>query len=226
MPSQLLEQAWKHCVRLRDARGGRCFLTAGCGNEDRVYVDAMNPRPPGAHGGELAGVVHRNIHALIEVRRAEAARRSASDLLADRVSLFAGSISSVIVHGIVFIGWITWNVLPGTPKFDPYPFVMLAVLASVEAIFLSTFVLISQNRQALISEKNAQLDLQVNLLAEHEVTRLIALTEQIAQKVGVPVPEHALQELKKDVVPERVLAEIDRTQGLHGEPDGERTGSH
>jgi len=102
--------------------------------------------------------------------------------------------------------------VPGTPKFDPYPFVMLAVLASVEAIFLSTFVLISQNRQALLNEKNAQLDLQVNLLAEHEVTRLIALTEQIARKVGVTLPEDDLAELKNDVAPERVLDAIDRSQ--------------
>jgi uncharacterized membrane protein len=114
-------------------------------------------------------------------------------------------------HDLFFASWLAWSTLPGTPKFDPYPFVMLAVLASVEAIFLSTFVLISQNRQAAMNEQNAQLDLQINLLAEHEVTRLITLTEQIARKVGVPVSEESLQELKQDVAPERVLAEIDRT---------------
>jgi uncharacterized membrane protein len=162
--------------------------------------------------GELAGVVHKNIRALLEVRRSQDAKRTTSDTLADRVSVFAGSIRSVLLHAVTFTAWLVWNVLPGTPKFDPYPFVMLAVLASVEAIFLSTFVLISQNRQAQINERNAQLDLQVNLLAEHEVTRLIALTEQIAHKVGVPLPEDGLRELKQDVAPERVLAEIDRTQ--------------
>jgi uncharacterized membrane protein len=120
------------------------------------------------------------------------------------------------------VGWILWNTIPGLPKFDPYPFVMLAMTASVEAIFLSTFVLISQNRQSHMSEKNAQLDLQVNLLAEHEITRLIALTERIAMKIGVPIHEHDLDDLKKDVSPERVLAEIERTgvastEGVEGE---------
>lgn len=166
------------------------------------------------HGnsGELAHIVQRNIRALLEFRRREDAKRALSDLLADRVSLFIGSMKSVAIHGLLFASWLVWNTVPGTPKFDPYPFVMLAVLASVEAIFLSTFVLISQNRQALLNEKNAQLDLQVNLLAEHEVTRLIALTEQIARKVGVVVPKDDLQELKKDVAPERVLDEIDSSQ--------------
>jgi uncharacterized membrane protein len=137
--------------------------------------------------------------------------KTASQMIADRVSAFAGSMVSVAIHGMLFGGWIVWNTVPGLPKFDPYPFVMLAMSASVEAIFLSTFVLISQNRQAKISDKNAQLDLQVNLLAEHEVTRLIALTEQIAQRVGVTVPEHDLDDVKKDVSPVRVLDEIERT---------------
>jgi uncharacterized membrane protein len=166
-----------------------------------------------ASGGELADVVQHNIRALVEVRRRKDAQRSRSDLLADRISKFIGSMKSAAIHGVLFVCWLLWNVVPWTPKFDPYPFVMLAVLASVEAIFLSTFVLISQNRQAAMNERNAQLDLQVNLLAEHEVTRLIALVEQIARKVGVAVPEGDLKELKKDVAPEHVLDEIDRTEG-------------
>jgi uncharacterized membrane protein len=165
-----------------------------------------------SENGELAKVVHENIRALLEVRRREDAKRTIADRLADRVSLFAGSMRSVTMHAVFFGSWLGWNVLPGAPKFDPYPFVMLAVIASVEAIFLSSFVLISQNRQASMNEKSAQLDLQVNLLAEHEVTRLIAMTEEIARKLGVRVPEQAFDELKKDVAPERVLDEIDRTR--------------
>jgi uncharacterized membrane protein len=159
---------------------------------------------------ELAEIMHRNIRALLEVRRRHDANKSNSELVAERITGFAGSMKSIAIHGMGFVGWIVWNVLPWVAKFDPYPFVMLAVFASVEAIFLSTFVLISQNRQSQMNEKNAQLDLQVNLLAEHEVTRLIALTEQIAHKLGVPLAND-LEELKKDIAPERVLEEIDRT---------------
>ena len=178
----------------------------------------MNGNRGIAEHGELATVVHKNIRALLEVRRSDDAKRRSSEVFADRVSLFAGSMKSVIMHAVFFIAWLAWNVLPGTPKFDPYPFVMLAVLASVEAIFLSSFVLISQNRQAAMNEKSAQLDLQVNLLAEHEVTRLIALTEDIARKLGVRVADHQFDELKKDVAPEQVLSEIDRTQEAVIEP--------
>ena len=160
---------------------------------------------------ELANIVHRNIRALMEVRKNEEHKRSRSEIIADRVTAFAGSMLSVAIHGTLFGSWIVWNALPGLPKFDPYPFVMLAMTASVEAIFLSTFVLISQNRQAQINEKSAQLDLQVNLLAEHELTRLIALSEQIARKVGVSVDVRDLEDVKRDVSPVRVLHEIERT---------------
>ena len=69
--------------------------------------------------------------------------------------------------------------------FDPFPFVMLAMIASVEAIFLSTFVLISRNRQARLAERRAELDLQISLLAEHEITRLVERLEAVAEHLGV-----------------------------------------
>ena len=75
---------------------------------------------------------------------------------------------------------------PGLRPFDPFPFVMLAMAASVEAIFLSTFVLISQNRMAELADKRADLDLQINLLSEHEITRLVKLLDAVAKRLGIP----------------------------------------
>ena len=96
------------------------------------------------------------------------------------------------------------------PKFDP-TFVVLAMVASVEAIFLSTFVLITQNRMAAAAEKRAELDLQVSLLTEHEITRLIQLVSAIGDRLGLEeVCDPELNELKNDVHPERVLDKIDR----------------
>ena len=95
------------------------------------------------------------------------------------------------------------------PKFDP-TYVVLAMWASVEAIFLSTFVLISQNRMAEIADKRADLNLQISLLAEHEVTRLIDLVSAIAKHLELEeghAPE--LDELKRDVQPEKVLDSLD-----------------
>ncbi|MFL5310326.1 MAG: DUF1003 domain-containing protein [Myxococcales bacterium] len=172
------------------------------GTDPRIVSSGMPAK------GELAGVVHRNIAELLEVRRSFDRRKSRQDSLADAVTRFTGSMAFVWIHAGLFAGWLLWNTLPGTPKFDPYPFVMLAMVASVEAIFLSTFVLISQNRQAALAEKRAELDLQINLLAEHEVTRLIALSEAIALKLGVEVARD-LGELKRDVAPGEVLEQIE-----------------
>jgi uncharacterized membrane protein len=83
--------------------------------------------------------------------------------------------------------------------------------ASVEAIFLSTFVLISQNRIADAERQRAELDLQINLLAEHEVTRLIDLTTRIAERLDIPANDAELQELRRDVAPEVVLERIRAT---------------
>ena len=82
--------------------------------------------------------------------------------------------------------------------------------ASVEAIFLSTFVLITQNRMAAAAEKRAELDLQISLLAEHEITKLTAMVAAIAERIGIDAacdPEVA--EITQDVIPEAVLDEIE-----------------
>jgi uncharacterized membrane protein len=108
----------------------------------------------------------------------------------------------------------------GFAPFDPFPFVMLAMIASVEAIFVSTFVLISQNRMARIAEKHAELDLQINLLAEHEITRLIHITDAIARHLGVEFYSDAThEELKAQVNPDQVLDEMARAeQDIRSEP--------
>ncbi|TIO63095.1 MAG: DUF1003 domain-containing protein, partial [Mesorhizobium sp.] len=92
--------------------------------------------------------------------------------------------------------------------------VILAMFASVEAIFLSTFVLINQNRMAAQDDARADLDLQVSLLNEHETTKLIKLVEEIAKRLDVPTEaDNELKELKRDVAPEAVLDKIKETTG-------------
>ncbi|HYG36528.1 MAG TPA: DUF1003 domain-containing protein, partial [Clostridia bacterium] len=125
---------------------------------------------------EMAQIVDRNIRALIERRELEENRKRWQDRLADKITKFTGSMTFVFIHLLMFGSWIIVNLgwIPGVPRFDP-SFVVLAMVASVEAIFLSTFVLISQNRMAALADRRADLDLQVSLLSEHEVTKLITL---------------------------------------------------
>lgn len=170
---------------------------------------------PDPKSRELAGVVHRNIRALMAVRKEFDATKSAQDRIADTITHFVGSMPFVYIHALWFGGWLVINtgVVPGVKPFDPFPFVMLAMIASVEAIFLSTFVLISQNRMAVLADKRADLDLQINLLAEHEITRLIAIVDAIAERVGAKaLPRESVAELKRDVDPELVLQTIAQTE--------------
>ena len=163
--------------------------------------------------GQLAQAVHRNIDALLTRRAHEERHKGWQERTADAITRFAGSMAFVYLHLAVVALWIAINVgwLP-LPRFDP-TFVLLATGASVEAIFLSTFVLISQNRMAALADKRADLDLQVSLLAEHEVTRLITLLTAVARHLGVEqAHDPELAELSRDVAPEKVLDHIARSE--------------
>lgn len=159
----------------------------------------------------MSYVVERNISALLERRKQEDAAKPAEIKIADTITRFTGSMLFVYIHLVMFGVWIIWNIgWLGLQKFDP-SFVILAMFASVEAIFLSTFVLISQNRMNAQADKRAELNLQVSLLAEHEVTRIISLVSEIARKMNI---EHnfqdELQELSKDVHPENVMETMEK----------------
>ena len=159
--------------------------------------------------GDLATTLQRNIALLRRRREEEEAAAPLGDRVARRITDFAGSLTFVAVHAVLFGGWIAVNTLDlGLPRFDP-SLVVLAMAASVEAIFLSTFVLISQNRNAAAEARRAELDLQINLLAEHEVTRLITLVGQIADRLGIDRGDPELPELERDVAADAVLDTLD-----------------
>ena len=160
--------------------------------------------------GELSSALRNNIEALRERREQEKRSASREEKLADAITAFTGSMRFVYLHLVVYGDWIAWNLIPGMPHFDP-TFVILAMAASVEAIFLSTFVLISQNRAQAATDKRDDLDLHINLLAEHELTRLIEMISAIAQKLEVRTgAEQEVAEITKDVAPEVVLKEIEQ----------------
>jgi uncharacterized membrane protein len=156
-------------------------------------------------------VLERNIHALRRRRRQEEAEAGFEQRIADAITRFTGSMPFVYLHLVLFGLWIAINLgaIRAIPTFDP-SFVILAMVASVEAIFLSTFVLISQNRMAAEAEKRAELDLQISLLGEHEVTKLITLVSAVAERMGIETgKDPELPELAQNVAPENVLDEIE-----------------
>lgn len=168
----------------------------------------------------MTQVVERNIHALLLQRQQAEKAKSLDAKLADSITRFTGSMAFIYIHVVMFGLWIVINLgwLP-IKRFDP-SFVVLAMFASVEAIFLSTFILISQNRMQALADKRADLDLQVNLLAEHEVTRLIQLVTAIADHMGIEASQDPeLNELAQDVHPEKVLKSMEKTERKFSEAE-------
>jgi uncharacterized membrane protein len=160
---------------------------------------------------KMARIVERNVNALLHRKRQDDKDRTLTEHAVDTISRFAGSIWSVYFHMVLFGVWVTWNLgwLPFKP-FDP-SFIMLATFAAVEAIFLTTFVLISQNRMNLQADKWAELDLQVSLLTEHEVTHIMNLVRAIVRKMDIKEAEGTdMEELSKDISPEKVLDTMEK----------------
>jgi uncharacterized membrane protein len=123
------------------------------------------------------------------VRQEEQAleQRSAAERFADAVGIFAGSPFFIVLHLALLIAWVLINSgkIPWIRPFDPYPFSLFAMIVAVEAVFLSSFILMRQNRMMRRGEQRNHLNLQVDLLAEKEITKLIQMTRAICGKMGL-----------------------------------------
>jgi len=170
----------------------------------------MNSLSP-ANPSSAEEAVTKNIEAILRLEDAAMRRRTWADLLADRIAEFTGTIWFVAMHLLWFGAWAAVNIglVPILPAFDPYPFQLLCMIVSMEGVLLATFVLIKQNRMSYLSDRRAHLDLQINLLAEREVTRLLQVTGDIARKLQVE-RRHAAGGLEADTEIETLMHEIDR----------------
>jgi uncharacterized membrane protein len=162
----------------------------------------------------LSNVIERNIRTIIQLRLKAARERSSQDRIADAITSFSGRMVFVYVHLVWFGAWILLNTgRLGVRPFDPFPYGLLTMVVSLEAIFLSTFVLISQNRLSEEVERRADLDLHIGLLTEHELTRVLQMLDAIQDKMGIESDgDSELADLEMETRPEDVLAEIERLQ--------------
>jgi uncharacterized membrane protein len=166
-------------------------------------------------GAMLADVIDRNIATMLHLREETARRRTVQARLADVITWFSGKMMFVYIHIVWFGAWILINagLLPPFQPFDPFPYGLLTMIVSLEAIFLSTFVLISQNRLSVEADRRADLDLHIGLLTEHEVTRVLQMLDAVHRKLGIAVEgDSELAQLEMETRPEDVLAEIHRLQ--------------
>ncbi len=159
----------------------------------------------------VADVVERNIGTILDLRHQVEDAKTLQDRAADGITAFSGSMAFLYAHALWFLIWIAINLswIPGVKPFDPFPFGLLTMIVSLEAIFLSTFVLISQNRMGALADQRADLDLQINLLAEYEITRILRLVDAMAQQMGIEgTPDSELEELKQTTAPDLLTHEI------------------
>ena len=200
---------------------------AGCSSDQRdrdcvsANVVTMNAATPGP---EVAPIVQRNIRSLLLAKRQSDAARGAQEKAADWLTFFSGRMLFVYIHAAWFVAWMLLNAgIAGFPTFDPFPFGLLTMIVSLEAIFLSTFVLISQNRSAALADRRSDLDLQTNLLTEHEITRVLRITMAISDHLGLVIDdeEAEIAELEKDISPEGIASELAKQSAL-GEGTVER----
>lgn len=168
---------------------------------------------PGLRSGSVDDLTQRNVEAVLKLEEAAKEQRTKSELIAEQIARFCGSMRFVWVHVIWFSGWIVFNLAPGIKHIDPFPFTFLTLVVSLEAIFLSTFILISQNHDTQISERRNHLDLQINLLSEQENTKMIQMLQAIADKVGVDLSHDSdLEQLRQETQPEKLAEQIENRE--------------
>ncbi|SFU75365.1 Uncharacterized membrane protein [Polaromonas sp. YR568] len=157
-------------------------------------------------------LTRENVQSMRRVEEAALANRSRADRMAAFIATFCGSMPFVWLHVLAFTCWIGLNTWPGLAHWDPYPFTFLTLVVSLEAIFLASFILISQNYELRISDRRNQLDLQINLLTEQENTKMIQMLERIAKKVGADTADPDVRILKENTDPEKLIAQIEQAQ--------------
>ena len=129
-----------------------------------------------------------NLEEIIRLQRESVLNMTKPERISDAISRFAGSQTFIVIHLVWFALWILMNegLVPGVRIFDPFPFNLLTMVVSLEAILLTSFVLITQNRMGRQADKRDHLDLQVNLLAEQEITKVLQMLDRICNALKIP----------------------------------------
>ncbi len=165
-------------------------------------INLNKPDPP--------SVIHENIKVVANLEQEFLRSRSLLDRGIDAVADFTGSMKFVLAHLCWFVAWFSFNALPGLPHFDPYPFAMLSSIVSCEAVILSALVLMKQNRMGQHADEREHLHLQINLLAEKEITKVIQTLQVMCQHMGIEeaAADPQVQELSQDTAVDHLASEL------------------
>lgn len=136
--------------------------------------------------------------------------------LADDLTAIAGKPTFLFLNAYIFVIWIFLNlgIIPFLTPFDPFPFGLLTMIVSLEAIFLSIFVLISQNRSAYINTLRDEVHLQVNMRAEQEITKVLEILAKMRKKLGInefdPELQQMLEQTDTGYIEQRIIDQLQR----------------
>ena len=167
--------------------------------------------PPKAAKGTVGDLVAQNVAEITRIEQRDRVRMGFSDHFAELMTTFGGSMNYVWLHVVWFTVWIVLNVgLFGLPPFDKFPFGFLTMIVSLEAIFLSTFVLISENRQSVQAVRRAKVDLQANIIAEQEITKLIEMVAGLQAHLGIePAHDKDLNQIQRPTYVEELADAVE-----------------
>jgi uncharacterized membrane protein len=163
--------------------------------------------------GKAATPSKLNIEAIARLEHEALYRRNATERVSDAIVKFCGSVRFLLIQLFVVAAWIgvNLNFLPGARPFDPFPFGVLALFVSAEAVLLTIFVLVSQNRMTRQAERRSHLDLQIGMLAEQELTTLLQMQRKICEKLGIDVgeSEHELEKFADATDVNQLASDLD-----------------
>jgi uncharacterized membrane protein len=167
--------------------------------------------PPRRRSGEHP--VGQNIQAVGDLERTVLEERTSFDKVTGAVTRVAGSTTFIAIHALWFAAWIALNLT--RYAFDPYPFSLLNLIVALEAVFLTSVVLMTQNRMSRLADRRAHLDLQVNMLAEQELTAMLHMLHGLCTKAGVKVTIHdeRVQQLLTETDIQKIAVALDRELG-------------
>ena len=159
-------------------------------------------------------LTQRNIETIVAMESAAKAERTRTDVFAEVVTHFCGSMRFIWAHIVILAAWSVWNVLPSLKpwRFDEFPFFFMCFILAVEAIFLASFILMNQRHESRLSEQRNHLDLQINLLSEQENTKMLQMLSQIAKAVGVTNEnDQEIHVLQAAARPDKMMEQIKQT---------------
>jgi len=158
----------------------------------------------------ISELTQQNVSTVARIDDAIQAKRGIVDRVVDSISNFTGSLKFIWLHVVWFGFWVIWNLaVPAGSRFDPYPFGLLTMIVSLEAILLSTIIMISQNRQARQSDLHNSLNLQISLLSEQENTKVLNMLDAICRKLQIPPDDPDVGILEQATSPDQLVHQIE-----------------